>query len=213
MHSSIAIENRKTCFIVGNGDLSRDFSAEINNADYVLRFNEPRMLGGWAGLKTDCLMLANSGKPMQTKLYDSAFIVSPFFEAARELIFVYHPNIMRRYFKRPLITSRLLKGRKVDWTAEAIKILGEAGKPITIMPPQFYLSACRDIGIEGEGLYKQFPSTGYLGMWRTLKRFWPAEWQINIIGFGFEGWKRHNWDAERQWVETRMEEGVLTLFN
>lgn len=212
MHLLTQKKNRKTCVIVGNGDLSRDFSVDIDNADYVIRFNEPRLLDGWSGVKTDCLMLVNSSKAMQTKLYDSAFIVSPFFENADELVFVYHPQILRRYFKRPFIASRVFKRRKVDWTREAIDILGGSGKMITILPPQFYLAACRDIGIEGEKLYQQFPSTGYLGIWRALREFWPAEWQINIVGFGFEGWRRHNWNDERLWVMKRVKEGVIDFF-
>lgn len=44
----------KTIFIVGNGPLDRDLSSEIDAADLVLRFNEPRVSLGMSGTKPTC---------------------------------------------------------------------------------------------------------------------------------------------------------------
>jgi len=138
---------RKTCIIIGNRDLPRDFSTQINAADYVLRFNRPRALGGWSRKHTDRLMICNSDKPMQLILKDADFLNSDFIKNTCDIVFVYHPAIMRRYFKKTLMTSRLFHGRKVEWTYEGIDILGRSGKPATVLLPEFYLAACREIGI------------------------------------------------------------------
>jgi len=205
---------RKNCFIIGNGNLPRTLSARIDAADYVLRFNEPPLAtagAAGAGIKTDCLMLCNSGKPMQLKLASEQFHLSPFFMAAEEVILVYHPAIIRRFFKKPLITSRLLQGRKRDWTKQALEKLGGMGKKITILPPQFYLEACADLGLKGDDLKHVFPSTGYLGIHYVLQQYPLDEWHITLTGFSWQGWKRHAWAAEESWVRAQITAGRLTF--
>lgn len=199
---------KKRLVVVGNADLPRDFSKLIDSADYVLRFNHPRLLNGWSGTKTSCLMMCNSGKPMQEKLKDQSFVDNQFFQAAQLITLVYHPDIMKAYFKQPYLTSRLLKHRRLDWTNQAIKVFGGLGKDIVIKSAQFYLSACAEIGIKGEGLKQWFPSTGYLGIWDCLQRFNLDEWDIFICGFTWQGWKHHAWSAEEQWVRARIAEGA-----
>jgi len=205
---------RKNCFIIGNGALPYDLCASIDKADYVLRFNEPSLEAGgrgWSGVRSDCLMLCNSGKPMQLKLASQQFLHSPFLQAAGEVILVYHPAIIRRFFKSPLITSRLLHGRKRDWTWEVIEKIGILGKKITILPPQFYLQACSALGIEAEQMKTLFPSTGYLGIRYILQKFSFDEWNITLTGFSWQGWKRHAWQREEDWVRARIEEGQLNF--
>jgi len=206
--------SRKNCFIIGNGALPKDLSVSINAADYVLRFNEPPIFAGgqgWSGVKTDCLMLCNSGKPMQLKLAAQEFLLSPFLQAAQELVLVYHPSIIRRFFSQPLITARLIHGRKRDWTWEAIEKLGSLGKKITILPPQFYLQACAELGIDSADLSKIFPSTGYLGVWQMLQQCPPDEWLITLVGFSWQGWKRHDWQREEKWMRSRVKSGRLSF--
>jgi len=202
---------QKLCIIIGNGDLPRDLSAQINSADYVLRFNRPRHLNGWSGTRTDRLMLCNSGKPMQALLRDHAFLSSQFVNSAGDIVLVYHPAIMRAYFKKPFVTSRILHGRKVDWTTEAIDLLGQQGKPVTVMPSSFYLKACEAIGISGPALYQQFPSTGYLGIQAMLQSLPAQDWQIKLCGFSWQGWKGHNWENERKWVAKKITDCMLTM--
>jgi len=166
---------------------------------------------GWSGTKTDCLMLCNSGKPMQLKLASDDFLHSSYLQAARELILVYHPSIIRRFFKRPLITSRLLHGRKRDWTWDCIEKLGNRGKKITILPPQFYLQSCSELGITETDLKKIFPSTGYLGIQYMLLQCPQDEWTITLTGFSWQGWKRHAWGQEEEWVRKQIADGRLNF--
>ena len=198
---------RKKLVIVGNADLPKDYSEQIDAADFVLRFNEPRELNGWSGTRIDSLMMCNSGKPMQLKLWNTDFLESSFFRKTQQVTLVYHPDIMRIYFAQPKILSRIFKGRRVDWTKQAIEIFGRLGKDIVIKSPQFYLEACAEINITGSLLKKYFPSTGYLGIWDCLRRFDLTVWDIYLCGFTWKGWKWHNWSIEEQWVRARVDEG------
>lgn len=151
---------KKTLIIVGNAPLPRDLSAEVDAADFVVRFNEPKQSIGMSGTRTDLLMLATSSKPMQRRLRDPGFVQTPTFKAAKEVMLAYHPSIIRKYHPRPNFLSRL-KGRRGDWTMQTIEVVGSAGKEIRIMPPQFYLAGCKELGVTEENISKVFPSTGF----------------------------------------------------
>jgi hypothetical protein len=202
----------KRMVIVGNGPLSRNLSVEVDAADFVLRFNEPKEAIGMSGTRTDRLMMANSGKPQQRRLEDPAFMRSPIFLAAKELMFTYHPEIIQRYFRKPNPLSRL-KGRRADWTLVGIRKFGGAGKEIRIMPPQFYLRGCKELGVPPDKMHEIFPSTGYFGIWHALETMPAQEWRIAICGFTWEGWRRHAWADERAWVEKCVAEGRIALLD
>ena len=201
---------RKTAIIVGNGCLAQDVSAVVDSADFVLRFNAPKLSVGLSGSRTDLLMLATSSKPMQRRLDDPAFFTSPTFMAAKAVMLVYHPAILRRYHPKPNLLSRL-KGRRSDWTQQTIERVGAAGKEICIMPPQFYQAGCAALGLGEADMYRVFPSTGFFGLYHCLQRFPPDQWDIKLCGFSWEGWKRHSWDGERRWVEMHAASGRLAV--
>jgi hypothetical protein len=201
---------RKTAIIIGNGALQRDLSGLVDAADFVVRFNEPKMSIGMSGTRTDLLVLATSSKPMQRRLADPDFVRSPTFLAARLVMLAYHPSIIRKYHPRPNILSRL-KGRRADWTAQTIEKIGAAGKEIRIMPPQFYIDGCAELGLSEAGMHSAFPSTGYFGIRHVLQTHARADWQVQICGFSWQGWKRHAWMDERQWVEERVADGSIGI--
>ncbi|MBV2142447.1 glycosyltransferase family 29 protein [Falsochrobactrum sp. TDYN1] len=200
----------KTLVIVGNGPLNRDLSAQVDGADLVLRFNEPRVSIGMSGSKTDMLMLATSSKQMQQWISDPAFVNSEIVRNTPEILFAFHPSIIKRFHHHPNFLSRL-KGRRADWTVQAIDYFGQAGKKIRIMPAQFYFDVCEELGIGSERMKEMFPSTGFFGIWLVLRKYSQPHWDIKICGFSWEGWKRHDWAAERQWIEARIKEGKLQI--
>lgn len=201
---------KKTLIIVGNAPLPRDLSAEVDAADFVVRFNEPKQSIGMSGTRTDLLMLATSSKPMQRRLRDPGFVQTPTFKAAKEVMLAYHPSIIRKYHPRPNFLSRL-KGRRGDWTMQTIEVVGSAGKEIRIMPPQFYLAGCKELGVTEENISKVFPSTGFFGIWYMLEKCPQESWDVKICGFTWEGWKRHTWGDERSWVKQKVESGRISL--
>jgi hypothetical protein len=201
---------RKKLYIIGNGPVSGDMSAEINAADFVVRFNEPKAAIGKTGTRTDILFLCNAGKPMQRRLADRGFLDSPMMKDAKEVILAYHPEIVRRYFPKPNMLSRL-KGRREDWTMPTILALGGAGKTCVILPTDFYFEGCKALGLTGDRLGKVFPSTGYFGIYFVLDRYPAAHWDIFLCGFSWQGWKKHAWGDERKWIEDKVREGLLQI--
>ena len=201
---------RKTAVIIGNGNLHRDISAIVDDAEFVMRFNEPNLSGGMGGTRTDILMLAASSKVMQRRLVDPAFLDSTVFKAVKEVMLVYHPAIIRKYHPKPNIFSRL-KGRKADWSMQAIELIGSAGKEIRLMPPQFYLDGCAALGVPASRMRELFPSTGFLGICYALSNFPAEEWDVKLCGFTWEGWKRHAWQDERRWVEDKIASGRISM--
>jgi len=201
---------KKTLIIVGNAPLPRDLSREVDAADFVVRFNEPKQSIGMSGTRTDLLILATSSKPMQRRLRDPGFVQTPTFKAAKEVMLAYHPSIMRLYHPKPNILSRL-KGRRSDWTVETIEVVGGAGKEIRLMPPQFYIDGCKELGVGEENLSKVFPSTGFFGIWHMLGECPAENWDVKLCGFTWEGWKRHTWGDERSWVERQVATGRISI--
>ncbi|MFK0164042.1 hypothetical protein [Rhizobium sp. NPDC090279] len=201
---------RKTAVIVGNGNLERDISGIVDSAQFVMRFNEPNLAGGMSGERTDMIMLAASSKTLYRRLLDPDFLDNAALKAAEVLMLAYHPDIIRKYHPRPNIFQRL-QGRRADWTMQAIELLGGAGKEIRIMPPQTYIDGCKELGIAGPRMHKVFPSTGFLGIGYTLASFPASEWDVKLCGFGWEGWKRHDWQNERAWVENRIANDRVSL--
>jgi hypothetical protein len=203
-------DQRKTIFIVGNGPIKNDLSDMVDQSDLVVRFNEPKLSKEFSGTRTDLLFVCNSGKPMQRRLSDPAYFNSPIVQGASQVVFAYHPQIIAEYFRQPHLLSRL-KGRRGDWTLQAIDAFGAAGKAILLLPPHFYRDGCDVLGIPEAKRREIFPSTGYFGLTYILQNFDPAEWMIVLCGFTWEGWKRHAWGDERQWVMDKVEQGILNI--
>lgn len=190
--------------------MPRNLSPLVDSADQVIRFNEPKASKGLSGTRCDLLFLNNSGKPMQRRIADPAYAASPFVQQARELILAYHPKIIRDYLVQPSLLS-WLRGRRADWTLQAIETLGAAGKEIRIMPPAFYTEGCDELGIPADQRNALFPSTGFLGLRYVLQRFAAPEWTIEVCGFSHDGWKRHAWADERGWLEAKVASGALSV--
>ncbi|MGN6467398.1 MAG: glycosyltransferase family 29 protein [Rhizobiaceae bacterium] len=192
--------------VVGNAVLAEGDAERIDASDIVIRFNEPPEGPARIGTRTDLLFVMNSGNSMQARLDGRGYTDSVVFRTARKIILPYHPAIIARYHPKPNILSRL-KGRRADWTAKAIAVFGREGKEVTVLPPQFYEDCCDELGIGAESRRRLFPSTGFIGVRYALAKL-PADCAaIRLYGFGWEGWKRHAWDAERDWITRHLPPG------
>ncbi|WP_313958393.1 hypothetical protein [Chelativorans salis] len=203
---------RKRAFIVGNGSLPFDMSERVDASDHVVRFNEPKKSIGMSGTKTKWLFVANSGKPMQRRLNDPNYPTSPIVRAADMVFFLYHPTIIRNYFIQPNFLSRL-KGRRGDWTQDALAMFGEAGKTVAILPPTYYEEGCAELGLTSAMLTSVFPSSGYFGIRYALERLPAEEWDVEIAGFSWQGWKRHAWGDEQAWVKQKVGERSIRIWS
>jgi len=202
--------SRKVAIIVGNGSLQHDVSTAVDNADFVMRFNEPNLSGGLSGTRTDVLVLSVSSKQFQRRLAEPSYLGNAAVMAAKEVMLAYHPAIIRKYHPRPNILQKL-RGRRADWTERAIEIMHGIGKEVRVMPPQFYLDGCGELGIPPQKMREIFPSTGFLGIHYVLDRYSASDWDIVLCGFTWEGWKRHAWHQERAWVEDKIARGRLNF--
>lgn len=201
----------KEVFIIGNGPLPHDLSGRVDGAAHVVRFNEPKASIDWSGTRTDWLFVNNSGKPMQRRILSREYAHLPTVQAADFIFFAYHPITIRNYLIKPNFLSRL-KGRRADWTLDALEMFGRVNKKVAILPPSYYEEGCDMLGIPERDRRTVFPTTGFFGIRYTLERFAGAEWDIHICGFSWEGWKRHAWDAEREWMLRQVEERNLTFW-
>ncbi|MBA8880087.1 hypothetical protein [Phyllobacterium myrsinacearum] len=202
----------KKMYIVGNGPIKEDLSAAIDRSDFVVRFNEPKSSIGMSGTKTDILFMCNAGKPMQRRLADPSFIASPIVRAASQIVLAYHPFIIERYFPKPNILSRI-KGRRSDWTMATIRALGGVGKTNIVLPEQFYLDGCRELGLPDSKMAEVFPSTGFFGIYYILNHPDYAGWDISVCGFSWQGWKRHAWANEQEWVKDKVDRKLLSVID
>ncbi|MBA3449220.1 MAG: glycosyltransferase family 29 protein [Pseudaminobacter sp.] len=189
--------------IVGNGPVADGLAEQIDASDMVIRFNEPAGGPDRIGIRTDILFLMNSGKSMQARLSTPDFWRSPYFAGASRVILPYHPSIIAKYHPRPNILSRL-KGRKADWTAETLEMCGKAGKQAIVLPPEFYEESCEALGIAPAARNRVFPSSGFLGIRYALLELATPPEDIALYGFSWQGWKRHDWGAERAWSEAHL---------
>jgi hypothetical protein len=188
--------------------MESDYGAKVDSAEVVIRFNEPSQPPEKIGVKTDLLFLVNSGKSMQARLSNAAYLGSNLFQEARSIVLPYHPWVIATYHGSPNLFSRL-KGRRADWTRKTIEVLGLLGKPVTVLPVSFYEQSCQELGIQRNDMRKVFPSTGLLGIRYALENFAGPDWRVEICGFGWTGWKRHDWVQERDWVAQRLEQQIL----
>jgi hypothetical protein len=197
----------KRVIVVGNGPKEAGLSSLIDSADVVIRFNEPDA-SQRAGRKTDIMFVMNSGKTMEARLKNDAYWQSSYFQDSHLIVLPYHPSIIRDYHPRPNLLSRL-KGRRADWTEQTSEKIAALGKTASVLPREFYLSTCDELGLARGQLHTVFPSAGILGIRYALQEFKSEQWQVGYCGFSFEGWKRHAWPNERAWVAQKVRQNKL----
>lgn len=195
--------------IVGNGALTCSDRKKIDDADRILRFNLTGNANGQPAPRTDWLLLACSTKQVGSYLSQGDYRRHPAFAAADEIVSTYHPTVIANYMPRPSLLSRL-KGRRADWTPACRAACAEMGKPLHILPRQLYLSACDRLEIAAEGR-QFFPSSGFLAVLWLAGQTGAEPRHLHLFGFGFQGWKQHLWQAERDQVRALQAEGRLTL--
>lgn len=192
--------------IVGNGPLGDEDRQRITAADHVIRFNlTPNRL---PGEKTDELFLSCSSKQIGEYLSDGLYREDPAYRDASRIVMTYHPEIIRNYMPRPNLLSRLV-GRTSDWSALCEEIAAERGKETEILSAELYRAACDVLEIDIERK-EFFPSSGFLAVLRELRNA-PQNSGLEIFGFGFQGWKRHRWEAEKAHISALAATGALVL--
>ena len=184
--------------IVGNGEVSSSLCQQIEAANHIIRFNNPSIAMLGESARTDILVISNSSKQTKKLLNSQSYILSPAFSGAKIIILPYHPNIIKQYMPKPSLFSYML-GARADQTKLCIQACQKAGKQFYILTPESYFDTCKIIGIGRDKLRAYFPSSGIM-MIHAITRQLDMAAHIDIYGFSFEGWKRHDWGSEREYI-------------
>lgn len=198
--------------IVGNGPVSASYFDRIQNSDLVVRFNHPPKTHQYAGMKTDSLVISNSSKQTQELLNSAEYLDGPVFAGARSILLPYHPEIIRQWMPKPNIFS-WLKGRRSDLTGLCERVAEMHGKRLEIIDKQTYLEVCTSLGISTGSMRKIFPSSGAMIIRHMLPRLDDRHSLIRLFGFGFQGWKHHDWNAEKRYVEQLSDAGKIEVYS
>ncbi len=195
--------------IIGNGKIPPNLRHLANGADHIVRFNQPSLASADQQTRTDLLVISNSSKQTKTILNSPDYLNGPIFKSAKALLFPYDPEIIAKYMPKPNVFSAL-KGARADLTRLCTQAAEAAGKQHQILDSQTYLNTCAALGIPIKSLGKIFPSSGIMTI-HYLVNHCSSETQIEAYGFGFQGWKRHDWAAEKAYVERLIRDGRLRL--
>lgn len=196
--------------IVGNGPIDTRFFDHIETADFIIRFNSPPRAHEYAGMRTDRLVISNSSKQTQGLLTSHSYLEGPVFAGADSVLLPYHPDMIRQFMPKPNFFS-WLKGRRADLTELCERVAQARGKSVAILEKSTYLEACEQLGIIPSRRCVAFPSSGMLTIFHSLKSSRDADLRLQLFGFGFAGWKGHDWSAERIYVEGLISQGKIFL--
>ena len=145
---------------------------------------------------------------MRRWLSSESYLLIPYVASAREIILPYAPSIIEKYHPQPDLVRRLT-GRRLDWTREAVSMFARANKLVSVLPDATYYRCCEELQIDERSRKLFFPSTGFIAIQHCLQTY--PSWRLEICGFTWEGWKRHNWQAEKGWVEAAARRGQMYL--
>ena len=186
--------------IIGNGIVQKNrfmrrfgiptkFSRWIDSSEKVIRFNEMKNLSRGTGNKTDILVLINRGKPA-VKFCERLLL-------PRKVV----SKISELWFSRPLNTERL----KLPDRSEDILSFQNLNKDISIKSPELMEY------FELQDHLVDEPSSGLVAISMILNDNRFKNWDIHLLGFGWEGWHGHDWEKEKAYCLQLIEQGRIKL--
>jgi len=202
--------NIKQITIVGNANLSKDYSNKVNSSDIVVRFNRPRTYGRRSGTRFDIWALVNDGSPGKHFAKRRKFIGAPYKDQPSQVWFPRVVNVnkeIRRIF--PNSRQFLAENTEIDYSRK-IYTCNALNQQIVRFSRADYVD-CINL-IRKYSKYNdliKIPSTGFLVIHYILKR--KPIMPVNLIGFSFKGWIGHPFDVERLIVERWQEKKLVKL--
>ncbi|MCP8894126.1 Urease operon accessory protein [Shinella daejeonensis] len=193
--------------IVGNGSIPAGLSTPIDAADLVIRFNDCRSVGR-GGRKTDIVALCNTGRPARAMLDGDSWRALAPVRAAASFCCVRDPVFYAAL--RPKLLARYpdLDDFCDDYTPDFERFAAESGRDMRIVPAELHVALEAQLETFRPHPYA-VPSSGAIVIADVLQNLAGARDEIVIAGFGHEGWERHPFAAERQWVDSLVAGGRL----
>jgi len=106
-------------------------------------------------------------------------------------------------------SSKVLHRRMID--SDFLENAALKSAQVLMVAAAIFADGCADLSVAGPRMRKVFPSTGFLGICYVLANFPASEWDIKQCGSNWQGWKRHDWQNERAWVEEKIARGHIAL--
>ncbi len=193
-------------FIIGNGLVDADIADDVDAAGSVVRFNAAPNYGRKTGTRCDVLALNNTGSWARRLGRDGFLRGRPFTAACTTILFPRpaHPSWKQAALRLANRTWRLEYSRRI------LAANGLLEKEVVYLPRGFAAECLRMLLDQGRPRVRaRVPSTGFLVLEHYLRTREDAS--IAVVGFAFEGWKRHPFELERVVVERYAREGRLRL--
>lgn len=199
--------DRPSVAIVGNAPSEGDQSRAVDTCDVVVRLNKAPGFGGPDGSRVDQLVLINCGGQMAEWLATGTILSLPVFQAAATVVLPIHPGKVR-LIEPPLSPAELRDADAQDFSPAATALFEAEGKRVVAWPAEVFADAMASLGVVPLGRGDRAPSTGYLAAHWWLR---PGTHVVHAFGFGFDGWRGHDFAAERRWFADHAAAGRLVL--
>jgi hypothetical protein len=206
---------RKKIAIVGNADVSKDYSSFIDSCDAVVRLNLrhglPALMHGRLGTKTDILAYAPRATRLVLEDREHVGQLRRFAEGVPRIWFL-GPRLWFGLKPRDIIRFLARDRRLVfDTSAAMLQALQLENRQIEYFPRGFRSGVARKLHLLDGSTAKGFPSAGMLVIQRVVEDPDFEPWQKYVLGFTFEGWRGHPFALERRLVETHSAKGLLQI--
>ena len=183
--------------IVGSGPIDPRHGPKIDQHEIVIRFNACQNYGA-SGLKTDVLVLVNTGWSGKTLSRTPDAIHQGALAAAEDFWFPRHPKLINTQRRlRPIAPDAEDQDLWTDFSHELIdNHVGD--RPFKYILASHYRAAQRCL--EKLGSTQDFePSTGFLTLYHLRRQIRPS--RVTLYGFTHEGWGGHAWAAEKALIQ------------
>ena len=209
---------RRRTVLVGNAPLRSDVGDLVDSADTVVRFNGARGFQGASGSRTDQLWLINHGGQMAEWLERGDLAERPAVRAAGHIVLPV-PMLPGHLCSTAVATGKPAGSGtpcaghdpdRINHLAAARELLSRAGHRVRALSVTEYRAAQDALASRCGNEAERFPSTGFIALHRTVHRL-AANERVELVGFTFQGWRGHSWEAERRWVGANIRGGRVTL--
>jgi hypothetical protein len=192
--------------LVGNAPLTRDHSAMVDAADFVVRFNEPRSWGERGGTRFDAWVIANA-RGGRRFVRQRTFAEAPYRDLPAEIWFPRAAEVHGRL--RAMGAGFLREDSERDLSRRILRANGLQGRTVVRFDAAFYWSCLERLQEDGEEGPLLIPSAGFMATNYALARFDSAA--VALVGFTFQGWEGHPWRREEAFVRRMERAGTLRL--
>jgi hypothetical protein len=194
--------------IVGNAKLEKDYSALVNGAQMVVRFNNARNYGsGLAGSKTDVLCIANKQHPGR-KIAKYMTIKELAFIGQVKAIWFPHfsDHLAAQFWLKPISRARFKKTNYCNWILVRNEL---TEKDVLHFGKTLYLNARNELNLTESSDLE--PSSGYMAVKYAIEHYPTDSFEIIIIGFTCAGSDAHPWAEEKANMIAWSEKGLLKI--